>query len=347
MNYLSKRARGITPYTAGFQPAADNIIKLNTNENPYPPSPKALDVYSGFSPQSLKLYPKTDGGLLRTAAASINGLPESHVFCGNGSDEVLALAYAAFFDDNIAFPDITYSFYPVWAQLFGISFNLLPLSGDFTIPIERLRGNGVVLANPNAPTGIALSPGQVEQVLRQNSGSVVIVDEAYSSFGAESAAALIPKYDNLLIVTTLSKSHSLAGLRVSYALGQPHLIEGLERIKDSFNSYPLDSIAQAVAAAALLDTDYAAETAKKIIATRERISVELKALGFTLTPSKANFLFTSKPGVSGAAIKAYLEQCGIYVRHWDKPRISDYLRISVGTDEQMDTLVEKLKQYAG
>jgi histidinol-phosphate aminotransferase len=343
--YLSKRANSITPYTAGFQPGGADIIKLNTNENPYPPSPKTLEACRAFDPTRLKLYPKADGGPLRAAVAIVNGVPESHVFCGNGSDEVLAFAFAAFFDGGIIFPDVTYSFYPVWADLFGISYDLLPLNDDFTIPIEGLHGSGVVLANPNAPTGIALSLEEVERVLKQNSGSVVIVDEAYVSFGGESAVTLIPKYDNLLVVTTLSKSHSLAGMRLGYALGQPHLIEGLERIKDSFNSYPVDSVAQSVGSAALLDKEYYYNAARKIIVTRERISGKLKELGFVVTPSSANFLFVSKPGAAGAAIKTYLEQNGIYVRHWNKPRISDYLRISVGTDEQMDTLVSKLEEF--
>lgn len=343
--YLSKRAKSITPYTAGFQPGGADIIKLNTNENPYPPSPKTLEACRAFDPSNLKLYPKADGGPLRAAVASVNGVPGSYVFCGNGSDEVLAFAFAAFFDGGIVFPDVTYSFYPVWADLFGITYDLVPLGDDFTIPVERLRGNGVVLANPNAPTGIALSLNDIEQVLKQNSNSVVIVDEAYVSFGAESAVPLISKYDNLLIVTTLSKSHALAGMRLGYAIGQPHLIEGLERIKDSFNSYPVDSVAQIVGGAALLDKEYYAGAAKKIIATRERISGTLKDMGFIVTPSSANFLFVSKPGVAGAAIKTYLEQNGIYVRHWNKPRISDYLRISVGTDEQMDTLISKLEAF--
>jgi len=344
--FLSKKAGSIKPYTAGAQPSETDIIKLNTNENPYPPSPKTLEAYRSFDAAELKLYPRPDGGLLRQAIAKADGVSESHVFCGNGSDEVLAMAFAAFFDGNITFPDVTYSFYPVWADLFGISYNLLPLNEDFTIPADKLRGKGVVFANPNAPTSIALELDDVEKVIKQNSGHVVIVDEAYITFGAQSAASLIPKYENLLIVRTLSKSHALAGMRIGYALGQPHLIEGLERIKDSFNSYPLDSVAQRVGAAAMLDTEYYREAAKKIIATRERISKQLKELGYTVLPSSTNFLFVSKPGASGAALKAYLDGCGIYVRRWNAPRIADFLRISVGTDEQMDILVQKLKEYA-
>lgn len=343
---LSKKAKSITPYTAGAQPQESGIIKLNTNESPYPPSPATLEAYSSFDASDLRLYPRPDGGLLKQAIAKADGVAESCVFCGNGSDDVLAMAFAAFFDGDIMFPDVTYSFYPVWADLFGITYNLLPLNEDFTVPADKLRGNGVVLANPNAPTGIALGLDDVEKVIKQNAGYAVIVDEAYIAFGAKSAVPLIPKYENLLIVRTLSKSHALAGMRIGYALGQPRLIDGLERIKNSFNSYPLDSVAQRVGAAAMLDAGYYEESAKKIIATRERSSKQLKELGLTVLPSSANFLFVSKPGVAGAALKAYLEGCGIYVRHWNAPRIRDFLRISVGTDEQMDILAQKLRQYA-
>lgn len=346
-DFLSKKAKNIKPYVSGTQPPQGaQIIKLNTNENPYPPSPKTLEAYTSFNAAALKLYPSPDGGPLKAAIATVNGVDSSCVFCGNGSDDVLALAFAAFFDGDIIFPDITYSFYTVWADLFGITYKTLPLNEDFTIPVDKLRGNGVVLANPNAPTGLALGLEQVETVIKQNAGHVVIVDEAYTAFGSQSAVPLIPRYDNLLVVRTMSKSHALAGMRIGYAMGQPHLIDGLERIKDSFNSYPLDAVAQRVGAAALLDEAYYKETTKKIIATRERISAELKALGLTVLPSNTNFLFASKPGVAGAELKAYLERCGIYVRQWNDPRISDFLRISVGTDEQMDILVQKIKEYA-
>lgn len=344
-DYLSERAKSISPYTAGEQPKGANIIKLNTNENPYPPSQKTLEAYNQYTAAKLRLYPDTHGGDFRAAAARINGLPESHVFCGNGSDEVLALAFAAFFDEGLMFPDITYSFYPVWAKLFGVSYELLPLNGDFTVPVDRLRAKSIVLANPNAPTGVALPLDDIRRILEQNSDGVVLVDEAYVSFGAQSAAALVPEYGNLLIVTTLSKSHALAGLRLGYALGQPHLIEGLERIKDSFNSYPLDSVAQSVGAAALLDTEYYKNAADKIIATREKTVKALKELGFIMPPSSANFVFASKPGTSGAELKAYLESCGIYVRHWNAPRILEYLRISIGTDEQMEVLIQKISEF--
>jgi len=344
-DYLSRKAKEISPYAAGAQPKAGGVIKLNTNENPYPPSPEAMRAMADFNAAALRLYPRPDGGVFKTAAANVHNLPESYVFCGNGSDEVLGFAFDAFFDGNIMFPDITYSFYPVWADLFGISYNLLPLGDDFTIPVDRLKADGIVLANPNAPTGIALTLSEVEQVLKQNENAVVIVDEAYAAFGAQSAAPLVNDYPNLLVVNTLSKSHSLAGLRAGYALGQPHLIGGLERIKDSFNSYPVDSVAQAVAAAALNDTAYTNETAARIVATRERTTAALAKLGFNVLPSKTNFVFATRKKIPAADLQAYLETQNIYVRRWDKPRISEYLRISIGTDAQMDALIDAIKSF--
>ena len=344
-NYLSKKAAALTPYTAGAQPAGSGIIKLNTNENAYPPSPKVFEALRGFDAGLLRLYPRPDGGVMKAAVSEVLGLPLSHIFCGNGSDEVLGFAFCAFFDGDVVFPDITYSFYPVWAALFDISYKTVPVCDDFSIPVDALSGGGIVLANPNAPTGIALSLEDIARVLQRNSQSVVIVDEAYAAFGARSAAPLVNDYPNLLVVSTLSKSHGLAGLRVAYALGQPHLISGLERIKDSFNSYPLDTLAQVAAAAALRDKAYCEQTAQKIIATRIRTAQQLTALGFDVLPSSANFLFATHPRISAAAVKTHLEDNRIYVRHFGAPRISDYLRISVGTDAQMDTLLEVLSAY--
>ncbi|MDD5016820.1 MAG: histidinol-phosphate transaminase [Eubacteriales bacterium] len=346
-NYLSDKAAGLKPYTAGEQPKAKNIIKLNTNENPYPPSPKTLDAYHHFDASNLRLYPRPDGGELRNTIAKIYDVPASCVFCGNGSDEILGFAFAAFFDGDVMFPDITYSFYPVWAALFGITYSTLALRDDFTIPVDRLCAKGIVLANPNAPTGIAIGQGDIEDVLMRNRDSVVIVDEAYAAFGAQSAACLVPEYPNLVVVNTLSKSHALAGMRIGYALAQPHLIDGLMRIKNSFNSYPLDAVAQCVGSAALMDSDYYTDVAKKIAATRDRVAAQLKILGFTVLPSCANFLFVTKQGMSAAALKNHLELGDIYVRHWDNPRISEFLRISIGTDRQMDTLIQKIKGFPG
>ena len=344
--YWSRLAQGLVPYVPGEQPQDRKYIKLNTNENPYPPSPAALDALARFDGTRLRLYPRPDGGPLRTAAAQVFGLPESHVFCGNGSDEVLGLAFDAFFDGDILFPDITYSFYPVWAAYYGISYSTVPLGDDFTIPVESMVSpGGIVLANPNAPTGIALPLSDVERILQNNTERVVIVDEAYAAFGTESATSLISRYPNLLVVMTMSKSHSLAGLRVGLALGQPHLIDALTRIKDSFNSYPLDMLAQYVGAAALLDSAYYDSISRRIMATRERTTRGLVALGFDVLPSSSNFLFASKPGFSAAQLKSHLEQHSIYVRHFNLPRISEYLRISIGTDEQMDALLRCISEY--
>ena len=345
-SYLSKKARGITPYTAGEQPQGSGIIKLNTNENPYPPSPATLDALERFDGARMRLYPRPDGGPLRTAAAQVFGLPESHIFCGNGSDEVLGFAFDAFFDGDIVFPDITYSFYPVWAAYYSISFTTVPLNNDFTVPVNSMVGaGGVVIANPNAPTGIALSVADIERILQLNMDRVVIVDEAYVAFGAQSAVSLIQNYPNLLIVTTLSKSHALAGLRVGIALGQPHLIDGLSRIKDSFNSYPVDMLAQHVGASALLDADYYAAISRKIVATREQTARDLTMLGFSVLPSSANFLFATWQGVGAVQLKKHLEKSRIYVRHFNLPRISEYLRISIGTNEQMDTLLHCIGEF--
>jgi histidinol-phosphate aminotransferase len=338
----------IAPYTAGAQPQGFDIVKLNTNENPYPPSPAAVEAYRSFDADRLRLYPHPEGGALRAAAAQLSGLTEAHVFCGNGSDEVLGFAFLAFFDNGIVFPDITYSFYPVWADLYGISYSKLPVRDDFTIPIDILRGEGgVVLANPNAPTGIALPLSDIETVLKHNAHCVVIVDEAYSAFGTQSADSLIPKYPNLLVVHTLSKSHALAGLRAAYALGQPPLIEGLTRIKDCFNSYPLDAAAQHMAAAALRDTPYYEDIARKIIATRETTAARLTSMGFDVLPSCANFLFVSRKDTDAARLKAWLEEDRIYVRHFTAPRIAQHLRISIGTDAQMDRLLARIAAFPG
>ena len=344
-DFRSKKAKSIKPYTAGAQPKLEKMIKLNTNENPYPPSPKAIEEGKNYDSSLLRLYPRIDGGELRKTVAQLLGLDASFVFCGNGSDEVLAFAFNAFFDDGIMFPEITYSFYPVWADLYDISYTTLPLREDFTIPIEQLKANGIVLANPNAPTGIALSLDDIEKVLQQNPGHAVIVDEAYAAFGAQSAVPLVSRYPNLLVVTTLSKSHSLAGLRIGYAIGQPHMIKALEAMRDSFNSYPIDSLAQEISSAALADTGYYEETAKKIVATRERISIKFKSLGFSVLPSSANFLFVSHPDIDAKALKEYLESKSIFVRHFELPKINQHLRISIGTDADMDTLITAVSEF--
>lgn len=342
--YLSRKAQNITPYIAGEQPEIKNIIKLNTNENPYPPSPKVKKCIQNEIGK-LRLYPKTDGGDFRKAAAEYEQVETKNIFCANGSDELLALAFLTFFDPDkeIKMPEVTYSFYTVWAKLYNIPYKLEPLKSDFTIDPATLYNSmgGVVFPNPNAPTGIALKVSYIEDILKSNSDHVVIADEAYSAFGSESAVSLIAKHENLLIVKTLSKSHSLAGLRCGYAVGSPGLIAGLERIKDSFNSYPLDTLAQAGAAAALRDKAYYTELSAKIIKTRENIKLKLRALKFDITDSVSNFLFISHPGIGAKELQQKLREKGIIVRHFDKPLISNYLRVTVGTDDEMDIFLRE------
>jgi len=342
--YLSKKARSITPYTAGEQPEIKNIIKLNTNENPYPPSPEVLKSIQGEAGK-LRLYPKTDGGVFRKAAAEYENVEVKNIFCANGSDELLAFAFLAFFDPDKAIKmlQVTYSFYPVWAELYNIPYALAPLNKDFSIDPASLYNSkgGVIFPNPNAPTGIAVSVSDIEDIVKNNTGYIVIVDEAYSAFGAKTAVILTEKYENLLIVKTLSKSHALAGLRCAYAVGSPDLIEGLERIKDSFNSYPLDMLAQAGAAAALTDKAYYAQTSEKIINTRENTKTALKALGFDVTDSVSNFLFITHPKIAAKILMQSLREKGIVVRHFDKPMIGNHLRVTVGTDEQMDLFLKE------
>lgn len=343
--YLSQKAKNITPYTAGEQPEIKNIIKLNTNENPYPPSPEVIKSIQNEAGK-LRLYPKTDGGVFRKAAAEYEQVQINNIFCANGSDELLAFAFLAFFDTDkeIKMPEITYSFYPVWAELYNISYKLEPLKYDFSIDPASLYNSkgGVVFPNPNAPTGIALKVSDIEDILKNNSDRVVIVDEAYSAFGTESAVPLIAEYENLLIVKTLSKSHALAGLRCAYAVGSPNLITGLERIKDSFNSYPVDTLAQAGAAAALLDKTYYADIAQKIINTRENTKLKLRTLRFEVTDSVSNFLFISHPDIGAKELQQSLRQKGIVIRHFDKPFISNHLRVTIGTDDEMDVFLKEI-----
>lgn len=344
--YLSKLAAGITPYLAGEQPQG-KIIKLNTNENPYPPSEKAIQAGLDAVNASLRLYPKTDGGEFRSAAARVNGVDEKNVFCANGSDELLAFCFAAFFDKDkkVKTPDISYSFYPVWAEFFGLTLDVIPLKKDFTIDVPAFFNSegGVVIANPNAPTGIALSVEDIELIVKNNPDKVVVVDEAYAAFGAQSVLPLVHKYDNILIARTMSKSHSLAGMRAGYAIGSELLIDGLERIKDSFNSYPTDSVCQHVAAAALLDTEYNKEVVQKVISAREFAVKELKELGFKVLPSFANFIFISHK-MSAEKIFEQLKKRNIYVRYFKKPLIDNFLRVTIGTQEEMEEFIRAIKE---
>lgn len=346
--FWNSRIRGLTPYIPGEQPQDRRYIKLNTNENPYPPSPAVLEAIQKAQGDSLRLYPDPDCSALRTALAEQAGLKMENVFVGNGSDEVLAFAFAAFFDDEapLRFPDVSYSFYPVYAELFGIPYETIPVGDFYEIRPESYAGSrgGIVFPNPNAPTGLALSRSQVEHILRESPESLVIVDEAYVDFGAESALPLLEKYKNLLVVQTMSKSRALAGLRVGFAFGGRDLIAALETVKNSFNSYTLDRLAQAGAEAAVRDRAYFAESCEKIKRTRARTAARLEELGFAVLPSQANFLFAAHKEKPAKELYAGLRERGVLVRHFDKARIENYLRITVGTDAEMDSFLAALKE---
>jgi histidinol-phosphate aminotransferase len=348
-SFWSPRVREIVPYVPGEQPRIANLIKLNTNENPYPPSPQVVERIAAAAQQGLQLYPDPQSTLLREAVAHHHGIDAGQVFCGNGSDEVLAHAFFAFFQqrDPVLVPDVTYTFYRVYCRLYGIEADLVPVDAKLQVDIAAFAGRragGVVIANPNAPTGSALPLSAIEQLLRGHRDCVVLVDEAYVDFGAESAMPLIAQYDNLLVVHTLSKSRSLAGLRIGFAAGQRHLIEALERVKDSFNSYPLDRLALAGGVAAYEDNAYFDQTRRAVIASREHLAAQLRRLGFEVLPSAANFLFVRHPEHDAALLAARLREHAILVRHFRQPRIEQYLRVSIGTPAQCDALVQALRQ---
>ena len=346
--FWSNRIRGITPYTPGEQPKNRTFIKLNTNENPYPPSPKAVEAIQEAAGEGLRLYPDPEGTPLIQALARRTGLREDQIFVGNGSDEVLAFAFQAFFDQGstIVFPDITYSFYPVYANLFGIRCRTIPLREDFTLPVEQFLGDndGVVIANPNAPTGIELAQESIRRILEGNPDQVVIVDEAYVDFGGVSALPLIDEYPNLLVVQTASKSRALAGLRVGFAFGNANLIAGINCVKNSINSYTLDRLAIAGATASVEDEDYFQAQRRRVMDTRERTAARLRALGFTVLPSESNFIFVSHPTVPAKTLFAGLREAGILVRYFAQPRIDNYLRITIGTDPDMEALAAALER---
>lgn len=346
--FWSSRIRQLTPYTPGEQPKNRTFIKLNTNENPYPPSPKAIAAIQAAAGERLRLYPDPEAAELVQALSRQYGLPENQIFVGNGSDEVLAFAFQAFFDpgSTIVFPDITYSFYPVYANMFGIGYRTIPLNEDFTVPTDAFfAGNdGVVIANPNAPTGIELGQDGIRAILEHNPHVAVIVDEAYVDFGGTSALPLIAEYPNLLVVQTTSKSRALAGLRVGFAFGNPNLIAAMNCVKNSINSYTLDRLAIAGAAAAVEDRAYFDAQRQKVMDTRARVSHQLTQLGFTVLPSKSNFIFASHPSVPAKTLFAHLREGGILVRYFDLPRIDNFLRISIGADHDMEALVSALEK---
>lgn len=341
----------LVPYVPGEQPKDKTYIKLNTNENPYPPSPKAIEAITAAANADLRLYPDPTCDGLVQAAANYYGLSAEQVFVGNGSDEILAFAFAAFFDPakSVLFPDITYSFYKVYAKLYGLNTELITLDEQFNVQVEHFNqpNSGIIIPNPNAPTAQVISLKDIRTLLDMNPNQAVIIDEAYIDFGGESAIELIEHYPNLLVVQTLSKSRSLAGLRVGLAFGSVELIEGLNRIKNSFNSYTLDRLALAGAVAALEDEAHFQETTAMVIRTRELVTEQLLALGFLVTDSKANFVFISHPEIAAKQIFQQLREKGVLVRYFDQPRINEYLRVSIGTDEEMASFITAIEEIVG
>lgn len=351
MRFWSPEVRELEPYVPGEQPKIQNLLKLNTNENPYPPSPKVVEAVQAVLHEQadvLRLYPDPDATALKQAIAKQQNIDVSQVFVGNGSDEVLAHIFKAFFlqDEPILYPDITYSFYPVYSQFFGTKTKEIPLNENFEIDVRDYTqpNGGVIITNPNAPTSIALSLAEIEQVLQANPDRVVVIDEAYVDFGAESAVSLINRYENLVVCQTTSKSRSLAGLRVGFAIAQSHLIAALETVKNSFNSYPIDRFAIAAAVASFEDQVYFEERCQKVITSREKLVRDLTVLGFNVLPSKANFIFATHSQHDAGQLAQKLREQGIIVRYFNKPRINQFLRITVGTDEQNARLVQTLKQ---
>lgn len=341
----------LTPYVPGEQPQAEKLVKLNTNESPYPPSPHVLQAINAVDADALRLYPDPESVVLRQAIATRNNLQLDQVFVGNGSDEVIALAFMALLKQDLplCFPDISYSFYPVWAQLYGIESVRVPVAGDFSIDPDAYPADngGIIIPNPNAPTGMLMSLGAIRTLLKKSAASVVVIDEAYIDFGGDSAASLIDEFDNLLVVQTLSKSRALAGLRVGFAMGNRALIEALGRVKNSFNSYPLDVIAQRAALASIQDEVYFKDNCQRVVCSRDSLGSALEVLGFEVLPSGANFIFATHRQHSARDLFARLRARGIVVRYFDKPRIDNYLRISIGTNEDNAALLAALNELLG
>ncbi|MDH1262253.1 histidinol-phosphate transaminase [Pseudomonas sp. GD03944] len=345
--FWSPFVKDLVPYVPGEQPKLAKLVKLNTNENPYGPSPKAIAAMQAELNDNLRLYPDPNGDRLKQAVAEYYGVSTAHVFVGNGSDEVLAHAFHGLFQHGkpLLFPDVSYSFYPVYCGLYGIAFETIALDEQFQIRVEDYArpNGGIIFPNPNAPTGCVLALEAIERLLQANPDSVVLVDEAYIDFGGETAISLVSKYPNLLVSQTLSKSRSLAGLRVGLAVGHPDLIEALERVKNSFNSYPLDRMAIAGAAAAFEDESYFQQTCQKVIDSRESVTAGLQALGFEVLPSAANFVFARHPQHDAAGVAAMLREQGVIVRHFKQARIAQFLRITIGAPEQNQALLDALR----
>jgi histidinol-phosphate aminotransferase len=348
--YWSELARSLSPYVPGEQPQIPGLVKLNTNESPFGPSPMAIEAVRLAAADTLRLYPDPQSTRLREALAEYHGVAPQQVFVGNGSDEVLAHAFAALLKQPspVLFPDITYSFYPIYCRLLGIDHETVPLDAEMRVRVADYfdrRGSSIIIANPNAPTGIALSRAEIGQLLRERSDTPVVIDEAYVDFGAETATPLIRNHPNLLVVQTLSKSRALAGLRVGYAIGDQALIEALTRVKDSFNSYPLGRPAQAGAIAAIQDEAYFQRTRSTIIRNRVRLTATLVRLGFDVLPSSANFVFARHPRHTGQDLSAALRKRAVLVRHFSGSRVSDFIRITIGSEMELDLLTDALVEF--
>lgn len=345
----TKNLRNIEPYVPGEQSKDRDIVKINANENPYPPSPKAVEVLKNFDTNNLRFYPNANSTRLKEAIAKYYKVDVSNVFVGNGSDDVLAVAFQSFFnsDKPIVYPDLTYSFYPVWCSLFGIEYKNYPVGDDFRINPEdyKEQNGGVVIPNPNAPTSLGEGLDFVEKILNYNQDSVVIIDEAYVDFGGTSSIPLINKYENLLVTGTFSKSRSLAGLRIGFAIGSKALIDVMEAVKNSYNSYTVDSLSIEMGAASIEDDEYFKSTCQKVIKTRERVTLELKKLGFDVLDSQTNFIFATHNEHNMKSLFEYLKTQKVFIRYFSLPRIENYVRITIGTNEEMDIFFEKTKEF--
>lgn len=345
----TKNLRNIEPYVPGEQSKDKDIVKINANENPYPPSPKAAEVLKSFDANKLRFYPSANSTKLKEAIAKYYKVDVSNVFVGNGSDDVLAVAFQSFFNSEkpIVYPDLTYSFYPVWCSLFGIKYKNYPVGDDFRINPEdyKEKNGGVVIPNPNAPTSLGEGLDFVEKILNYNQDSVVIIDEAYVDFGGTSSIPLIDKYENLLVTGTFSKSRSLAGLRIGFAIGSKALIDVMEAVKNSYNSYTVDSLSIEMGAASIEDDEYFKSTCKKVIKTRERVTLELEKLGFDVLDSQTNFIFATHNKHNMKSLFEYLKTQKVFIRYFSLPRIENYVRITIGTNEEMDIFLEKTKEF--
>lgn len=348
-NLWTEKLRKIEPYTPGEQSGEKDIVKLNANENPYPPSPKTAQVIAGFNTDTLRLYPNANAFELKKALADYYDVGVENIFVGNGSDDVIAIAFQALFNSDlpIVYPDLTYSFYPVWCSLFNIKYKTYPVDENFRINPDDYReeNGGVIIPNPNAPTSIGEGIDFVEKIMEYNRDSVVIIDEAYVDFGGVSSVVLTKKYENLLITGTFSKSRSLAGLRIGFAVGSEKLISVLEAVKNSYNSYTVDSLSIAAGKASILDDEYFKSTCRKIIETRSRVTDCMRNMGFTVLDSCTNFIFATKDGADMKDLFEYLKTKKIFIRYFSLPRIENYVRITIGTDDEMDIFLEEVKRY--